>query len=87
MSQYMRATASIPSGRQGIREKVDASGLAIMSDSSTELKPVREAPSKPMPLSNALSSSVALIEKLLRCPSTSVNQSLMNLTSCCLTSS
>jgi hypothetical protein len=52
------------SGRQGRIEKVDGSGIAIMSDSSIGLKPVIDEPSKPMPPSNASSSSSALIEKL-----------------------
>ena len=52
-------------GAQGRIEKVDGSGIAIMSDSSIGLKPVIEEPSKPMPPSNASSSSEALIEKLL----------------------
>ena len=38
--------------------------MAIMSDSSMALKPVIDDPSKPMPPSNASSSSSALIEKL-----------------------
>ena len=45
-----------------------------MSDSSIGLKPVIEEPSKPIPPSNASSSSEELIEKLFSCPSTSVNQ-------------
>ena len=53
------------------------SGIAIMSDSSIALKPVIEEPSKPMPPSNASSSSSSLIEKLFSCPRTSVNQNRM----------
>ncbi len=49
--------------------------MAIMSDSSIALKPVIDEPSKPMPPSNASSSSAALIEKLFSCPRMSVNQS------------
>ena len=64
MSQNIRATAFSPSGRHGIRAKVEGSGIAIMSDSSIGLKPVIEEPSKPMPPSKASSSSAALIEKL-----------------------
>ena len=75
MSQNMRATLACSSGRQGIRLKVEGSGIAIMSDSSIGLKPVIEEPSKPMPPSKASSSSEELIEKLFRWPSRSVNQS------------
>src|SRR5687768_16723607 len=70
----MRATPR-SSGRQGSTRNVDASGMAIMSDSSIALKPVIEEPSKPMPPSKASSSSWALIEKLLSWPRMSVNQS------------
>ena len=58
---------------------------AIMSDSSIGLKPVIDEPSKPMPPSNASSSSVWLIEKLLSWPRTSVNHSRMKRTSLSLT--
>ena len=51
--------------------------MAIMSDSSMALKPVIDEPSKPMPPSNASSSSAELIEKLLSWPRMSVNQSRM----------
>ena len=61
--------------------KVFGSGIAIMSDSSIGLKPVIEEPSKPMPPSNASSSSDSLIEKLFSWPSRSVNQSRMKRTS------
>ena len=74
MSQNIRATRLSCSGRQGIRLKVEGSGIAIMSDSSIGLKPVIEEPSKPMPPSKASSSSEALIEKLFSWPSRSVNQ-------------
>ncbi len=60
----MRAVPSSP-GRQGRTEKLDGSGMAIMSDSSIGLNPVIEEPSKPIPPSKASSSSEALIEKLL----------------------
>ena len=53
-----------------------------MSDSSIGLKPVIDEPSKPIPPSNASSSSEELIEKLLSWPSTSVNQRRMKRTSC-----
>ena len=85
MSQNIRATAFSSSGRQGIRAKVDGSGIAIMSDSSIGLKPVIEEPSKPMPPSKASSSSAALIEKLFSWPSTSVNQRRTKRTSFSLT--
>ena len=49
--------------------------MAIMSDSSIALKPVIDEPSKPIPPSNASSSSWALIEKLFSWPRMSVNQS------------
>ena len=55
--------------------------MAIMSDSSIGLKPVIEEPSKPIPPSNASSSSDELIEKLLSCPRTSVNHSRTKRTS------
>src|SRR5918992_2112577 len=80
MSQNIRATP-LPSGRHGSTAKVLASGMAIMSDSSIALKPVIEEPSKPMPPSNASSSSSALMEKLLSWPRMSVNQKRMNLMS------
>ena len=73
------------SGRQGIRAKVEGSGIAIMSDSSIGLKPVIEEPSKPMPPSKASSSSAALIEKLFSWPRTSVNQRRTKRTSFSLT--
>ena len=44
-------------GRQGRIRKVSGSGKAIMSDSSMRVKPSMDEPSKPMPSSNALSSS------------------------------
>ena len=52
-----------------------------MSDSSIGLKPVIEEPSKPIPPSNASSSSEALIENDFSWPRTSVNQSRMKRTS------
>ena len=58
------------------------SGMAIMSDSSMALKPVIDEPSKPMPPSNASSSSEALIEKDFSWPRMSVNQSRMKRMSC-----
>src|SRR5829696_7310899 len=73
MSQNMRATP-LSSGRQGRIAKVDASGMAIMSDSSIALNPVIDEPSKPMPPSKASSSSCALMEKLFSWPRMSVNQ-------------
>ena len=48
-----------------------------MSDSSIALKPVIDEPSKPIPPSNASSSSSLLIEKLFSCPRMSVNQKRM----------
>ncbi len=63
MSQNIRPVA-FSTGRQGRIAKVAGSGCAIMSDSSIGLKPVIEEPSKPIPPSNASSSSAALIEKL-----------------------
>src|SRR5919199_1020899 len=85
MSQNIRPTPDA-SGRQGSVAKVDASGIAIMSDSSIALKPVIDEPSKPIPPSKASSSSSALIEKLLSCPRMSVNQSRMKRISWSLTS-
>jgi hypothetical protein len=48
-----------------------------MSDSSIALKPVIDDPSKPIPPSNASSSSAALIENDFSWPRMSVNQSRM----------
>ena len=76
MSQNIRATPS-SSGRQGSEANVVGSGIATMSDSSMALKPVIEEPSKPMPRSNASSSSAALIENDFRWPRMSVNQKRM----------
>ena len=72
----MRATP-LSSGRHGRIAKVETSGMAIMSDSSIALNPVIEDPSKPIPPSNASSSSALLIEKLLSWPRMSVNQRRM----------
>ena len=65
------------SGRQGSIANVLGSGIAIMSDSSIGLKPVIEEPSKPIPPSNASSSSVTLIENDFSWPRMSVNHSRM----------
>ena len=81
MSQKTRPTP-LSSGRHGRILNVDASGIAIMSDSSIALKPVIELPSKPMPPSNASSSSSLLIEKLFSWPRMSVNQKRMKRMSC-----
>src|SRR5579872_4244469 len=62
----------LPSGRTW---KVAGSGIATMSDSSIALKPVTDEPSKPIPSSSAPSTSLAVIEKLFRWPSMSVNHS------------
>ena len=48
-----------------------------MSDSSIALKPVIEEPSKPIPPSNASSSSLLLIENDFSWPRMSVNHSRM----------
>ena len=53
---------------------VFGSGIATMSDSSIELKPVIDEPSKPIPSSSAPSSSAMVIAKLLSWPTMSVNQ-------------
>ena len=45
-----------------------------MSDSSRRVKPSIEEPSKPMPSSNAPSSSVSVTANDFSMPSTSVNQ-------------
>ena len=63
------------------RRTSTGSGIAIMSDSSIGLKPVIDDPSKPMPPSNASSSSSRLIEKLFSWPRMSVNQRRMKRTS------
>src|SRR4051794_32937456 len=70
------------SGRHGRTAKVDGSGIAIMSDSSMALKPVIEEPSKPMPFSNASSSSAELMLNDLSCPRMSVNQRRMKRSWC-----
>ena len=63
----MRATPPpFSCGRHGRTLKVVGSGMAIMSDSSMALKPVIELPSKPMPPSNASSSSPALMRERLQ---------------------
>ena len=72
----MRATPC-SSGRHGKTANVDGSGIAIMSDSSIALKPVIEEPSKPIPPSNASSSSARLIENDFSWPRMSVNHSRM----------
>ena len=72
----MRATPC-SSGRHGSTANVVGSGIAIMSDSSIALKPVIEEPSKPIPPSNASSSSAALIENDFSWPRMSVNQKRM----------
>src|SRR3954453_20271444 len=78
MSAYIRATPPPSSaGGQGSSEYVDASGIAIMSDSSIALKPVIEDPSNPIPPSNASSRSAALIENDFSWPRTSVNHRRM----------
>src|SRR5215211_9381118 len=78
MSANMRATPPpSSSGRHGSTANVLASGIAIMTDSSIALKPVIEEPSKPMPPSNASSSSAALMLNDFSWPRMSVNQSRM----------
>src|SRR5215210_6418059 len=73
MSQNIRPTPC-SSVRHGRTANVEASGWAIMSDSSIALKPVIEEPSKPMPPSKASSSSAVLIENDFSWPRMSVNQ-------------
>ena len=74
----MRATPPpFSSGRHGSTLNVVGSGIAIMSDSSIALKPVIDEPSKPIPPSNASSSSSALIANDFSWPRMSVNQSRM----------
>src|SRR5271166_3198906 len=85
MSQNMRPTPC-SSGRHGSTAKVVGSGIAIMSDSSIALKPVIDEPSKPIPASNASSSSAALIENDFSCPRMSVNQKRMKRICCSATS-
>jgi hypothetical protein len=53
-----------------------------MSDSSIALKPVIDEPSKPIPPSNASSSSAALMENDFSCPRMSVNQKRMKRMEC-----
>ncbi len=74
------------SGDHGSTAKVEGSGIAIMSDSSTALKPVIEEPSKPIPPVNASSSSEALTANDLRRPRMSVNHIRTNRMSCSATS-
>ena len=66
-SQNMRPTPC-SSGRHGSTANVLGSGIAIMSDSSIALKPVIEEPSKPMPASNASSSSADVDRERLQLP-------------------
>ena len=80
-SQKTRPTPC-SSGRQGRIAKVDGSGMAIMSDSSIALKPVIEEPSKPIPFSNASSSSAELMLNDFSCPRMSVNQKRMKRSWC-----
>ena len=78
MSANMRATPPpSPSGRQGSTWNVAGSGIAIMSDSSIALNPVIDEPSKPIPPSNASSSSSALMLNDFSWPRMSVNHSRM----------
>src|SRR5215217_9121571 len=81
MSANIRATPPpSSSGRHGSRRKVEASGIATMSDSSIALKPVIDEPSKPMPASKAPSRSCELIENDFSWPRMSVNHSRMKRT-------
>src|SRR5215217_716592 len=78
MSANMRATPPpSSSGRHGSTANVDASGTAIMSDSSIALKPVIDEPSNPMPPSNASSSWSELMLNDFSWPRMSVNHSRM----------
>ncbi len=54
--------------------------MATMSLSSIRANPCIEDPSNPLPSSKAPSNSSEVIEKLLRKPKMSENQSLMNFT-------
>ena len=73
MSQKTRASAPLGS-THGSTSKVSASGSASTSLSCTRLKPSIDEPSNVMPSWSAFSISAGLIAKLLRFPSTSVNQ-------------
>ncbi len=84
MSQNIRPTPC-SSGRHGSTANVAGSGIAIMSDSSIALKPVIDEPSKPIPDSNASSSSSTLIENDFSCPRMSVNQKRMKRIFCSAT--
>ena len=76
MSQNMRAEWCLPAlVVHGSTWNVDGSGRATMSASDTRAKPSIEDPSKPMPSSNAPSSSAGAMATDLRYPSTSVNHS------------
>ena len=79
MSQNMRAVGSM-SPRHGSVWKVVGSGYASRSDSNVRLSPSIAEPSKPMPSVNAPSTSAGAIATDFRVPTTSVNQSLTNLT-------
>ena len=59
--------------RHGRIEKVEGSGFANISDSVTRANPSIAEPSKPMPSSNALSSSAGAIATDFKKPKTSVN--------------
>lgn len=65
MSQNIRAVPGA-SARHGRIWNVPGSGLAIMSDSYTRAKPSMAEPSKPMPSSNACSSSAGATATDLR---------------------
>ena len=79
MSQNIRAEWCLPAlVVHGSTWKVDGSGLATVSDSDTRANPSIDEPSKPMPSSNAPSSSAGAIATDLRYPSTSVNHSRTN---------
>ena len=75
MSQNIRALSPLTPPSNGKTWNVVGSGIATMSDSYTRAKPSIAEPSKPMPSSNADSSSAGATETLFSVPSTSVNHS------------
>jgi len=78
MSQNIRAESTGEPFGSGRIWNVAGSGRAIMSLSLARAKPSIADPSKPMPSSNALSSSAGATATDFRVPSTSVNHRRTN---------
>ena len=78
MSQNIRALSPLPPPSNGKTWKVVGSGMATMSDSWIRAKPSIAEPSKPIPSSNAASSSAGATLTDFRVPRTSVNHNRTN---------